>query len=662
MLTLQEKINIIENSNSLLDLNKDVLPKVYKEDFYFVSYSHKDYKKVIKDILLLEDMGINIWYDTDMHIGENWEEIAQMYISKFQCKGIIFYLSEASILSNACNKEIEYVLSNNKQFFSINLPIDNNISSGYEMLLKLKEKGYKISNEKLELFKKAFPNEILYLSINDSLERKKDKIEELVGEDLFDFTTCISNGDVGANISLCRDNSLINLNLKDYYQINIESDSSYGEYLPLKEISPCVFTNSYKLRSVVLPDSIIDIGDNAFRNCYNLEYININNKESNIKDYAFSNCKSLNINKINAFDIRNNAFMHCDSLSEIKISALNFGKFSFGYCKSLKKVLFDRVIVTYGAYMFSNCQSLEEIYFKNKIPNVLDSKKLVKLESSMFLDCKSLKNFKLKGKIDINSASSLFAFSGVEKINIDIKNPESIPNNMFSNCKALNNITGTKDFYKYSYSCFKDCSMLEEIDLTNAKIIEEKAFQSTNLKNIDLPNVEKIERYAFSSINNIENIKIGNNLKYIDSSAFDYSNINKLEILSEDLYIDGYHNFSDINPLEITVCNLDLLNMLIDNNDIKTIYIKEGFINEISNYEKTNSDKSGFDKYIKLEANTNDYSKFIDKRVIIETKDDTIRTRVYNVGFDINRNEWYIECFETIYESDIISIEIDPYY
>ena len=75
----------------------------------------------------------------------------------------------------------------------------------------------------------------------------------------------------------------------------------------------------------------------------------------------------LYINKINAFDIRNNAFMHCDSLSEIKISALNFGKFSFGYCKSLKKVLFDRVIVTYGAYMFSNCQ----LELQKKIKNLL---------------------------------------------------------------------------------------------------------------------------------------------------------------------------------------------------------------------------------------------------------------------------------------------------
>ena len=94
MYTLEEKLAIIESSNSFADLNIDVLPKAHKEDYYFVSYSHKDYKEVMKDILLLEDAGINIWYDSDMHIGENWEDIAEMYISKFQCKGIIFYLTK----------------------------------------------------------------------------------------------------------------------------------------------------------------------------------------------------------------------------------------------------------------------------------------------------------------------------------------------------------------------------------------------------------------------------------------------------------------------------------------------------------------------------------------------------------------------------------------
>ena len=99
MYTLEEKIALIEQSNSFLDLNKDIMPSAHKENYYFVSYSHKDYKKVMKDILLLEDQGINIWYDSAMHIGENWEDIAEMYISKFQCKGVIFYLSENSILT-----------------------------------------------------------------------------------------------------------------------------------------------------------------------------------------------------------------------------------------------------------------------------------------------------------------------------------------------------------------------------------------------------------------------------------------------------------------------------------------------------------------------------------------------------------------------------------
>ena len=117
MYNLEENLAIIESSNSFADLNIDVLPKAHKEDYYFVSYSHKDYKQVLKDILLLETYGINIWYDDEMHIGENWKEVAELYISKYHCKGIIFYLSENSIASKACNEEIEYVLKKNKSFF-----------------------------------------------------------------------------------------------------------------------------------------------------------------------------------------------------------------------------------------------------------------------------------------------------------------------------------------------------------------------------------------------------------------------------------------------------------------------------------------------------------------------------------------------------------------
>ena len=52
MLSLQEKIDLILNSNSLNEVPREALPSSHKEEYYFVSYSHKDYKQVLKDILL----------------------------------------------------------------------------------------------------------------------------------------------------------------------------------------------------------------------------------------------------------------------------------------------------------------------------------------------------------------------------------------------------------------------------------------------------------------------------------------------------------------------------------------------------------------------------------------------------------------------------------
>ena len=39
--------SLIENSNNINELTLDVIPPTYSENYYFVSYSHKDYKKVL---------------------------------------------------------------------------------------------------------------------------------------------------------------------------------------------------------------------------------------------------------------------------------------------------------------------------------------------------------------------------------------------------------------------------------------------------------------------------------------------------------------------------------------------------------------------------------------------------------------------------------------
>ena len=678
MLTLQEKLFIIDNSSSLLELNKEVLPEVHKENYYFVSYSHKDYKKVMKDILLLEEQGINIWYDSDMHIGENWEELAEMYISKYQCKGIIFYLSENSILSKACNKEVEYVLENNKQFFSINIPLDlpdsnNNIDmSGLDMLLKLKELGKGVDDNLIGNFKKAFPNNYLYLSYNDSIERKKEQIEKLVGEDLLDFKSyySIDTDQNSCKLVRCRDNSLVSINLKTNNLVNIKTDKNFGKYFPLESIDQCIFANLFKLAKVTLPQTIIEIDDFAFKNCYNLKSINLDNDLVHINNYAFANCESLELDKINCRFIKKYAFHNCISLKNLEIYAHEIGDYAFSNCKNLETVKLTRETITIDYLAFSYNDSLREISLNSDEPNVLNSYKGLRLNNGVFQYCNKLEHFKLLGKVHLKEASGLFtSCKGLKTVTLDITTNKIIPRTMFYLCDELQEVIGIEKFKKIGDLAFAYCYKYNNGKLINAKEIGEKSFYETAITELDLPNVEKIDFGAFALCTNLTKVSIGKKIKSLGENIFyDSINIKELEILGSDIELE-YNTFSTINPEIITLCDLNVLDYLIDDNmfDLKTLYIKKDLIsledlNEKQDmFKKAISDKDGFDKFI-VEV-VNPYAKFKNKHVIIELyTEERIYSLCEKVGFDEERNEYYVETFDRYYESEIKSIEIDLYY
>jgi hypothetical protein len=75
MISIEEKIKKIEQTTTLNEVSLECLPPVQTEKYYFVSYSHKDYKKVFKEILLLQSKGISLWYDRGMRPGKDWKEI-----------------------------------------------------------------------------------------------------------------------------------------------------------------------------------------------------------------------------------------------------------------------------------------------------------------------------------------------------------------------------------------------------------------------------------------------------------------------------------------------------------------------------------------------------------------------------------------------------------
>ena len=55
-----------------------------------------------------------------------------------------------------------------------------------------------------------------------------------------------------------------------------------------------MFSGCKNLKSVVIPDSVISIGESAFKGCENLEAITIPDSVTSIEGDAFNGCKNLN--------------------------------------------------------------------------------------------------------------------------------------------------------------------------------------------------------------------------------------------------------------------------------------------------------------------------------------------------------------------------------
>lgn len=236
-------------------------------------------------------------------------------------------------------------------------------------------------------------------------------------------------------------------------------------------------------------------------------------------------------------------------------------------------------------------------------------------------------------------------------------------------CDNLEEVNGLDKFRKIDDNAFLSCYKLTNVCLKSVKEIGEKAFYETSISKLDLPNIEKISFGAFAGCNELTKVKIGEKVKYLGSKIFYNSiNIKELEILGNDYEMD-YDTFSTINPEIITLCDLNALDYLIDENmySLKILYIAKGLITyielneKIDMFKEVDSDKEGFDKFI-VEV-INPYARFKNKQVIIELNNgDRIYTLCEIVGYDEKRNEYYVEGLDRYYQSDIKLIEIDFYY
>lgn len=159
------------------------------QGFVFISYSHKDYKLVYRDLADLRERGVPFWFDEGLPAGENWDDVVRKKIAEPNCAGVIFYLSDNLFLSDSIQTEIKIVRGKDDHpdapnhplpYFSVNLTSD----APRDILLRVAGRKEFVgvddesaaTNEWFSTLSVAFPNKSTYLPFSHA--RHKDRLIE----------------------------------------------------------------------------------------------------------------------------------------------------------------------------------------------------------------------------------------------------------------------------------------------------------------------------------------------------------------------------------------------------------------------------------------------------------------------------------------------------
>ncbi len=89
------------------------------EPYVFVSYSHDDADAVYPELRWLKQQGFNIWYDEGISAGAEWRQEIALAIQN--CALLLFYVSESSVNSPHCIRELNFALDEARPHLAVHL-------------------------------------------------------------------------------------------------------------------------------------------------------------------------------------------------------------------------------------------------------------------------------------------------------------------------------------------------------------------------------------------------------------------------------------------------------------------------------------------------------------------------------------------------------------
>lgn len=136
-----------------------------------------------------------------------------------------------------------------------------------------------------------------------------------------------------------------------------------------------------EIKSIVIPDSVIEIGERAFYTCLQLEEVTMGNGVKKIGREAFAGCfkmKTIHLSD-SLQEIGLRAFNFCESLEALELpsSLRNIEMEAFGNCVRLKSLKIPDGVQAIPPAVFDQCHSLEELYIPSSVTKIGAGSKLM---------------------------------------------------------------------------------------------------------------------------------------------------------------------------------------------------------------------------------------------------------------------------------------------
>ncbi len=264
--------------------------------------------------------------------------------------------------------------------------------------------------------------------------------------------------------------------------------------------------------SLVLPQGIVSIGENAFKDTKILEIYNYSEleivqgstangyvghcakvihtieEESSLlqnDDFVFFKDSSNQYHLVSYFGSESNLILP----SSINGNPYHIGESAFSNNNNLISVTIPTGVVSIESNAFANCGKLESVEMEDGVISIGDS---------AFQYCSNLNKVKLSKNLTVINAQT------------------------FWQCDNLTNIILPEGIEELKIFAFGYCEQLTTVELpTTLKVIGQSAFERTGLIDVILPEgLTTIGRHAFYSCDALKNVTIPNTIQEIDNEAF----------------------------------------------------------------------------------------------------------------------------------------------